>query len=288
MVGGTECGATGTASAGVAGYTIGTGGTGAAGAGYTIGPGGGGAGYTADSAGAGVGYVSGTPGGTANTVGVGTTSAAKIANIVMESVMAGILKRKAVALEVAAAKEIEALGIQPVGSNEGESGTHAGESAAQASLPEQAAGATASREPSTQEEGSAQEEERALRQKRRRAETPLRSATSAIHPSERVAAASRGKAPEIEAISSDWTPSQLDVPADPLEAVPVNILPPAPRQRWVEEITVSNRLVMVDEELKRLRSSGGAPSQGPSYADLQKELKKAQDLLEAERKKTAD
>ncbi|XP_042472453.1 uncharacterized protein LOC122055135 [Zingiber officinale] len=45
---------------------------------------------------------------------------------------------------------------------------------------------------------------------------------------------------------------------------------------------------MVDEELKRLRSSGGSPSQGPSYAELQKELKKAEDLLAAEQKKTAD
>ena len=44
---------------------------------------------------------------------------------------------------------------------------------------------------------------------------------------------------------------------------------------------------MVDEELTRLRSSGGAPSQGPSYAELQKELKKTQDLLAAEQKKTA-
>ncbi|XP_042460649.1 uncharacterized protein LOC122044185 [Zingiber officinale] len=43
-----------------------------------------------------------------------------------------------------------------------------------------------------------------------------------------------------------------------------------------------------DEELKKLRSLGGAPSQGPSYAELQKELKKTQDLLSAEQKKTAD
>ncbi|XP_042404917.1 ARM REPEAT PROTEIN INTERACTING WITH ABF2-like [Zingiber officinale] len=62
----------------------------------------------------------------------------------------------------------------------------------------------------------------------------------------------------------------------------------AMRMRWVEEIAVSNRLAMVDAELKKLRSSGGAPSQGPSYAELQKELKKTQDLLAAEQKKTAD
>ncbi|XP_042460341.1 nucleolar and coiled-body phosphoprotein 1-like [Zingiber officinale] len=270
---------------------------------------------------------------------------------------------------------------EPVGSNEGESGTNAGESAAQASLPEPAAGATASREPSAREEGSTQEEERPLRQKRRRAETPLRSATSAIHPSERVIAASRGKAPEVEAISSDRTPSQLDASADPLEAVPISALPPAPRKvhrstilsqfsasasdpspasaqttpgrrrtirvslhlsteelmpeadrpttpehlitmkgplaemwadaqarvaiiplsslanshmqqatgRWVEEIVVSNRLAMVDEELRRLKAAYGPPgSQGPSYSELQKELKKAQNLLAVEQKKTAD
>ncbi|XP_042401181.1 uncharacterized protein LOC121991237 [Zingiber officinale] len=45
---------------------------------------------------------------------------------------------------------------------------------------------------------------------------------------------------------------------------------------------------MVDEEQKRLKSSGGSSSQGPSYAELQKELKKTQDMLKAEQKKTAD
>ncbi|XP_042455642.1 putative serine/threonine-protein kinase [Zingiber officinale] len=35
--------------------------------------------------------------------------------------------------------------------------------------------------------------------------------------------------------------------------------------RWVEEIVVSNRLAMVDEELKRLKATGGPfGSQGPS------------------------
>ena len=53
-------------------------------------------------------------------------------------------------------------------------------------------------------------------------------------------------------------------------------------------MTVANRLAMVDEELKRLKSSDGPSSQGPFYAELQKELKKTQDLLEAEQKKTAD
>ena len=57
----------------------------------------------------------------------------------------------------------------------------------------------------------------------------------------------------------------------------------------MEEIAVSNRLAMVDEELRRLKAAGGPPgSQGPSYSELQKELKKAQDLLAAEQKKTAD
>ena len=56
----------------------------------------------------------------------------------------------------------------------------------------------------------------------------------------------------------------------------------------MEEIAVANRLAMVNEELKRLKGSDGPSSQGPSYAELQKELKKTQDLLKAEQKKTAD
>ncbi|XP_042441272.1 uncharacterized PE-PGRS family protein PE_PGRS54-like [Zingiber officinale] len=71
-------GATGTAGAGAAGYTVDTGGTSAAGPRYTVGPGGGGVGYAAGSAGAGVGYASGTPGGTLNTVGVGTAGATEV------------------------------------------------------------------------------------------------------------------------------------------------------------------------------------------------------------------
>ena len=39
---------------------------------------------------------------------------------------------------------------------------------------------------------------------------------------------------------------------------------------------------------RRVKEASGAPSQGPSYAELQKELKKTQDLLAAEQKKTAD
>ena len=143
----------------------------------------------------------------------------------MDSVMAGVLKRKAAALEAAAAKEMEMLGIQQVGSHEGESGTQA-ESAAQASQQNVASGATPSREQTAPEEGSAREEEQPL-QKRRRVETPLRSATSAVQPSERVTATARGKAPETETISSDRTPSDWDEPAAPVEAIPISTLPPA-------------------------------------------------------------
>ena len=57
----------------------------------------------------------------------------------------------------------------------------------------------------------------------------------------------------------------------------------------MEEIAVSNRLAMVDEELRQLKVvSGPSGSQGPSYAELKKEMKKAQDLLAVEQKKTAD
>ena len=46
---------------------------------------------------------------------------------------------------------------------------------------------------------------------------------------------------------------------------------------------------MADEEIRQLRAAGGpSGSQGPSYSELQKELKKAQTLLAAEQKKTAD
>ncbi|XP_042440697.1 uncharacterized protein LOC122026118 [Zingiber officinale] len=303
------------------------------------------------------------------------------ANIVMESALFGILKKKAVALEIVAAKEMEQLGIAPVGSHEDESETQAGESVAQASPTDTTGGATPSKEPIVREEDSESEDELPLDRKRWRVEKPLRSATSAVQASERMDTASqRGKAPSVEALSSDRTPSQLDAPATPIEAVPVSSLPPASRRvlrsgilsimsspasdplasaqttpgrrrtirvtlhlsieafmaesdrptapeymitmkgalaemwadararvamipldklanshmqqstgRWVEEIVVSNRLAMVEEELKRLKSQGGpSSSRGPSYAELQKEFTKTKDLLEAERKKTAD
>mgnify|MGYP003362157779 FL=1 len=57
----------------------------------------------------------------------------------------------------------------------------------------------------------------------------------------------------------------------------------------MEEIAVSNRLALVDEELRQLKAAVGPSGlQGPSYSELQKELKKAQTLLAAEQKKTAD
>ncbi|XP_042391536.1 uncharacterized protein LOC121982497 [Zingiber officinale] len=152
------------------------------------------------------------------------------ANIVMESVLFGILKKKAAALEAAATKEMEQLGIAPVGSHEDESETQAGELAAQASPVDAAGGATPSKEPTIREEDSEPEDELPLDRKRRRVEKPLRSATSAVQASERMDTASqRGKAPSVEALSSDRTPSQLDTPAGPIEMVSVSSLPPAPR-----------------------------------------------------------
>ncbi|XP_042432561.1 nucleolar and coiled-body phosphoprotein 1-like [Zingiber officinale] len=290
-------------------------------------------------------------------------------------------KKKAVALEAAAAKEMEQLGIAPVGSHEDESEAQVGESAAQASPMDATADATSGKEPAVQEENFDPDDELPLNRKRRRVEKPLRSATSAVQASERTGTASpHGQAPSVEALSSDQTPSQLEAPAAPIEAAPVASLPPAPRRvlrsgilstfsspasdplasaqttpgqrrtiratlhlptkafmaesdrpttpehmitmkgplakmwadararvamipldkladnhmqqstgRWVEEIAVSNHLAMVEEELKRLKSQGGpSSSRGPSYAELQKELDKTKDLLEAERKKTAD
>ncbi|XP_042467281.1 uncharacterized protein LOC122050445 [Zingiber officinale] len=299
----------------------------------------------------------------------------------MESVLFKILKKKAAALEAAADKEMEQLGIAPVGSHEDESEAQAGESAAQASPMDAAGGATLSKEPSVREEDSEPEDELLLDKKRRRVEKPLRSTTSAVLASERMGTASpRGQAPSVEALSSNWTPSQLDAVVAPIEAVSVTSLPPTPRRvlrsgilstmsspasdplvsaqttpgrrrtvraalhlpteafmaesdrptapehmitmkgplaemwadararvamipldkladshmqqatgRWVQEVAVSNRLAMVEDELKRLKSQGGpSSSRGPSYAELQKELDKTKNLLEAERKKTAD
>ena len=151
--------------------------------------------------------------------------------------MAGVLKRKAAALEAAAAKEMEALGIQPVGSHEGESGTQA-ESAAPTSQQQAASGAAPSREPTATEEGSVREEEQPL-QKRRRVETPLRSATSAVQPPDRAAATAKGKAPVPETISSDRTPSDWDELTALVEATPVDTLPPA--RRSVQRSTIHSR-----------------------------------------------
>ncbi|XP_042467049.1 uncharacterized protein LOC122050185 [Zingiber officinale] len=301
----------------------------------------------------------------------------RAADIIMDSVMAGVLKRKAATLEAMAAREMEALGIQPVSSREGESGTQAEPAAP--SQQDVASGATPSEKPTTPEAGSAREEEQP-HQKRRRVETSVRSATSTIHPSERVTESDRGKAPETETISSDQTPSDWEEPAAPVEAIPISILPPArystqrstihsqfsaptsdplptagttpgrgrtvrvtlhlPTEellpeadrrsahehtitmkgplaemwadararvamiplskladshmeqatgRWVEEIVVSSRLAEVEAELKQLKASNGpSGSLGPTYAELQRQLKETQDQLTAEQKKTAD